>query len=238
MSVDPFEIPAAAWRRSFDEILQSYGHPGRPKQLSILLKLLPIVLRLRSYTEWHRKAGLDPVDVLNPPQPGPYQGVPLGGIGGGSIGRGWRGDFRRWQLRPGNYSHRVVWADQFSLWVQRPEEAPRAQVLFPGSPPDNSLSAWQWNLAPQGASYRALFPRAWSLYEQPLPGIRLTCRQVSPVIPHNYQESSYPCAEFRWKVENTAAQDGHVSLMFSFQNSAGTLNDVAGGHSNHHFSQE
>jgi non-lysosomal glucosylceramidase len=42
------------------------------------------------------------------------------------------------------------------------------------------------------ATYHALFPRAWTVYEQPLPGIRLTCRQLSPVIPHNYRESSYP----------------------------------------------
>lgn len=33
---------------------------------------------------------------------GPYAGVPCGGIGGGCIGRGYRGDFRRWSLFPGN----------------------------------------------------------------------------------------------------------------------------------------
>ena len=31
-------------------------------------------------------------------------GVPVGGIGSGSIGRGWCGDFGRWQLFPGNFS--------------------------------------------------------------------------------------------------------------------------------------
>ena len=34
--------------------------------------------------------------ALEPPNPGPYSGVPLGGLGGGNIGRGYRGDFRRW----------------------------------------------------------------------------------------------------------------------------------------------
>ena len=34
--------------------------------------------------------------ALEPPNPGPYSGVPLGGLGGGNIGRGYRGEFRRW----------------------------------------------------------------------------------------------------------------------------------------------
>ncbi len=29
-------------------------------------------------------------------------GVPIGGIGAGTIGRGWRGDFVKWQIFPGN----------------------------------------------------------------------------------------------------------------------------------------
>ena len=36
-----------------------------------------------------------------PPNPGAYAGVPCGGMGSGGIGRGYRGDFRRWSLLPG-----------------------------------------------------------------------------------------------------------------------------------------
>ncbi len=39
-------------------------------------------------------------------------GAPLGGIGGGSITRGWRGDFCRWQLNPGMYHYKTVIANQ------------------------------------------------------------------------------------------------------------------------------
>ena len=42
-------------------------------------------------------------------------GVPLGGIGCGSIGRGWKGDFNRWQLTPGMYNYTYVEANQVSL---------------------------------------------------------------------------------------------------------------------------
>ena len=44
-------------------------------------------------------------------------GVPLGGIGCGSIGRGWKGDFNRWQLTPGMYNYTYVEANQVSLVI-------------------------------------------------------------------------------------------------------------------------
>lgn len=42
-------------------------------------------------------------------------GVPMGGIGGGTVGRSWRGDFNSFQLKPGVYTNRTVWADQVSF---------------------------------------------------------------------------------------------------------------------------
>lgn len=53
---------------------------------------------------------------------GPIMGVPIGGIGGGSIGRGWRGDFVKWQVGPaGMMQVQRVDADQFSLFVESGE---------------------------------------------------------------------------------------------------------------------
>jgi len=54
------------------------------------------------------------------------------------------------------------------------------------------MRGWKWGLPPSTASYHALYPRAWTIYDDPLPQIRLTCRQVSPVIPHDYRDSSLP----------------------------------------------
>jgi non-lysosomal glucosylceramidase len=36
------------------------------------------------------------------------KGAPIGGIGGGSIGRSFSGDFCRFQLVPGIYEHETV----------------------------------------------------------------------------------------------------------------------------------
>jgi non-lysosomal glucosylceramidase len=84
-------------------------------------------------------------------------------------------------------------------------------------------------------TYHALFPRAWTVYEEPVPGLKLTCRQVSPVIPHDYRDSSLPVAVFVWTVENTGTDQAEVALMFSFQNGTGGPNDFAGGHRNRPF---
>ena len=53
----------------------------------------------------------------------------------------------------------------------------------------------------------------------------LLCRQVSPFIPHNYKESSYPCAAFEWFIENKHAEAVEVVLMFTFQNGIAEPND-------------
>ncbi len=225
------DIPPVAWRRRLDAVLTSPGRPSRPPLMEIV-KLLPLMLRLQQHLRHERSLGREPENPFTPPVPGAIQGVPLGGIGGGSITRGWRGDLCRWQLRPGHPQHGTVWADQFSVRAERPGQAPQAQVLYPGRPPGNRLSSWRWNLPGDRATYHALFPRAWTVYEEALPGLRLTCRQISPVIPHNYRESSLPVAIFAWNIENLGPDPARVSLLFTFQNGNGADNDSAGGHAN------
>lgn len=106
-------------------------------------------------------------------------------------------------------------------------------MLNPDQPKEDTLQSWGWGLDESKITYRALFPRAWHDYQAPVEGINLSCRQISPVIPHNYQESSYPVSTFVWTVENTGENDAEVALMFAFQNGTGGENDRAGGHSNH-----
>jgi len=44
---------------------------------------------------------------------------------------------------------------------------------------------------------------------EPDPEIKITCRQISPFIPHNYRESSFPAAVFTFTV-----QFGFLVLLF------------------------
>jgi non-lysosomal glucosylceramidase len=229
-------IPEAAWKRRLDQKLERIGRPSTRLSPRLLAMMLPMILRLRSQLRRDKAAGREP--VFNPfvsHSPGPYMGVPLGGIGGGSITRGWRGDFRRWQFRPGIYHYQPVFADQFSIYMQQQGESPQVQTLFPGQPKNGNLSTWKWRMNPECATYHALFPRAWTVYDCPLPDVRLTCRQMSPVIPHNYRESSFPIGVFTWSIENLSSKPATISLMFTFQNGIGVPNDLAGGHYNQPF---
>ena len=127
-------------------------------------------------------------------------------MGGGTIGRGWRGDFRRWSHPPGfsfTIDPCVPTSFRFSS-SEGGEPCPQPDTFTPVKPDDGILSNGIGEWIRRCATYHGLFPRAWTTYENPLPGVRLTCKQVSPVIPHNYKESSFPVAVFEWTVENTS----------------------------------
>jgi len=164
---------------------------------------------------------------------GAWQGAPLGGLGAGSIGRSYRGDFARWHLAPGEDRMNPVWADAFSVRVARPGQEPTARVLLPGKT-GRALAAWDWSYPATGGTYAALYPFAWYGYDPAAAGVTLQSRQFSPVIPGNYRESSYPVALFEWTVTNEAATPAAVSLLFTWENPLGW--DGAGGaagNSNH-----
>ena len=59
-------------------------------------------------------------------------GVPLGGIGSGTIGRSYRGGFCRYQITPGIYEYNTVSANQFIFTLQSEDGSVFYQkVLFP-----------------------------------------------------------------------------------------------------------
>ena len=67
----------------------------------------------------HRLPNIDLLNALNVPQ---IYGVPLGGIGCGTIGRGYKGEFCRSSLIPGRINYNVGVADQvliiwYALWI-------------------------------------------------------------------------------------------------------------------------
>ncbi len=162
---------------------------------------------------------------------GPWGGVPLGGLGAGSIGRTHRGDFARWHLDVGRHRFETVPADQFSVFVAR-GGAHSAHVLSTIRP--ETLPAWNWDLPEGAGTYHGLFPNAWFEYDWDELPVRLTQRQFSPVIPGNYRESSYPVGIFEWQIENPGPDPVTVGLMFSWLNDIGRDRgqDRRGGHRN------
>ena len=52
---------------------------------------------------------------------------------------------------------------------------------------------------------------------------------------HISQDTSLPAAVFIWEVENNGDEEVEVAIMFTFQNSDGTLNEGSSGHYNESF---
>ena len=88
-----------------------------------------------------------------------------------------------------------------------------------------SIRSWNWGLEPSSVEYEALFPQAWTRYDQPLPHLFVTSKQVSPIIPNNYTDTSLPTCVFEFTITNNhpKEKDIEVSLMFTFQNGLSPL---------------
>jgi non-lysosomal glucosylceramidase len=171
---------------------------------------------------------------------GEWAGVPIGGLGTGSIGRTYRGDVSRWHLEVGQHRFEPVAADGFALYVgpaadddvadrqdaARDRDDPRAEdgraiVLSALRPTD--LPAWGWDLPIGHGTYHALFPRAWQTFEPDdleLP-IRVAGEQLSPVIAGDLERSALPVGVFEWWVENTGPDRQTVGLLFTWADPPG-----------------
>lgn len=102
-------------------------------------------------------------------------------------------------------------------------EASKTKCQLPNcsSRPRQPLSTWHSNIEDARCSYTGLYPRSWTEYDLSHYGVRLICRQISPVIPHEYKESSLPCAVFVWSAQNVCDQERKVSITFTFKNGTG-----------------
>ncbi len=171
---------------------------------------------------------------------GPWHGMPLGGFGAGCIGRSPRGDFNLWHIDGGEHIFNSLPACQFSVFEECGGKK-QAFALCTEPPTDGSLSSWKWypaegrlaadfvtdvtdgvketNLNSSG-SYYALYPRSWFVYENVFYS-ELSCEQFSPILPNNYQESSYPVAMFEWVAHNPTDAPITLSIMLTWENIVG-----------------
>jgi non-lysosomal glucosylceramidase len=151
---------------------------------------------------------------------GPWHGAPLGGFGAGCIGRSPRGDFNLWHLDGGEHLFRNLPACQFSVC----EQGTGAYALSTQPPEDDSLTTWQWYPAStpdqDTGEYAALYPRSWFVYRNVF-NAELSCEQYTPILPQDYQVTSYPVALFRWTAHNPTDKPLTLSILLTWQNTAG-----------------
>lgn len=146
---------------------------------------------------------------------------PAGGIGAGSYEWTMSGNFRYWFLKSGWMVDDTVWADQFHVFMKQGNKV-LAQTLSTSAPPSGALQSWKWKYPAGKGSYYALFPKSGFSYEsnKSFP-VKLAVTQFSPVIAHNYRETSYPLAVYKWIAENPSGQPAEVSVMLTWQNMIG-----------------
>jgi non-lysosomal glucosylceramidase len=153
---------------------------------------------------------------------GYWQGVPVGGLGAGTFSRSYRGDFARWHIKAAVHKYELVYTNQFAMYQRSEGDAHGyAQALMNGHPPHGELSSWQWDYPVGAGNYYALFPKAWFDYSNVKFPAHVTLEQLSPILPNNYRESSYPVAVYRWHAENPTNKPVVVSLLLSWTNMSG-----------------
>jgi len=177
-------------------------------------------------TSWKRKIG-EPLDnpgevkVIGPEgglpnfNDGYWQGMPLGGFGAGTFSQTYRGDFSRWHLETGKHVYKTIFPCQFGIY-----ENGNAFILNDYKPEDGSLGSW--NFKKQEGTYHALYPRAFFEYKD----LKLVLEQFSPIIPHNYQETSYPVAIFRWHISNPSSKERKISILLSWESIFGSSKNL------------
>lgn len=226
-----YQVPPFGWRICLAHEFTEKRKPFQANNVSLRNMIKHIGMGLRYLQWWYRKTQVEKktpfIDMINSVPLRQIYGCPLGGIGGGTITRGWRGQFCRWQLNPGMYQHRTVIADQFTVCLRREGQTVYQQVLSLERP--SVLHSWNWGLCGYFAFYHALYPRAWTVYQLPGQNVTLTCRQITPILPHDYQDSSLPVGVFVWDVENEGDEALDVSIMFSMRNGLGGGDDAPGG---------
>lgn len=125
---------------------------------------------------------------------GYFLGMPLGGFGGGTLAQTFNGDFSVWHLEPGKHVYKNLSSCHFGI-----SEGGKTIILN--------------NAGKQSGTYYALYPTAYFEY----PELNIIQEQFSPIIPHNYKETSYPIAVFKWHVSNPDKKERELSIFWSWE---------------------
>ncbi|XP_048331813.2 uncharacterized protein LOC107421441 isoform X1 [Ziziphus jujuba] len=238
--VDPGKPASLTWQRKLNY------NGNMPSEFNVSFKesmhMISMGFRLWRYGKEEAANGRLPIfDMFTKRSVTCHHGIPLGGIGAGSIGRSYRGEFQEFQLFPLTFEDSPVLANQFSVFVSRPNGEKFSTVLCSRSPEvpkeakSPGIESWDWNMNAEKCTYHALYPRAWTIYDgTPDPELEIVSRQVSPFIPHNYKESSFPVSVFTFTLSNKGRTSANVTLNFTWANSVGGDS----GNSGHHFNSK
>ena len=152
-------------------------------------------------------------------------GVPLGGIGTGSITRASDGRFSRWTFAPGGPRSFHLPANGFVLWA-RPEGGQATCRALQPKPGNGGFGPIAFEDDAPG--WAGLFPLAWHDHGA-VGGVAAECVSFSPVIVGDPAVSALPVAVFRWQLRNRGPRAAEASLVFHFANMNGAFDAADDG---------
>ncbi|KAF2368615.1 Glycosyl-hydrolase family 116 N-terminal [Trinorchestia longiramus] len=126
-------LPKYGFKVNFDYSFPKKWSPYAVPPVNMLVELVPFFFRyMKHFVSSAFKSKKPFIDGLRLITSKNMYGVPLGGIGCGTIGRGFRGEFCRFQVTPGTVDFNTAVADQFILTVRSEQgETLLQKVLSP-----------------------------------------------------------------------------------------------------------
>lgn len=158
---------------------------------------------------WTRPIGNHPAGATGRTK----RGVPLGGVGAGNFMYNLCGTFGPWEFKNGYHEEKFLPQAALHLFEQVHGNPPKITTLAT----EDVLSGWN-KLQVGSGTYYALYPKAWLVYSGNTSDVSL--KQFTPIIPHNYRETSYPVSIFQFKLSNPGSDTLNLALMFTFPNAA------------------
>lgn len=223
-------IPKYGWSRDASDVFPDPRNQNLRPSFSQIIHLIPLALRYALHflsKLWQgRKPPIDQIRMLTGKA---IYGVPCGGIGAGTIGRGFRGEFCRFQLNPGMYSYDTVWANAFHIRIRQNGTTVFQSVLGSRTSDEGGRKEgkhWDYAIPDEHIHYHALYPQSWTTFELPQFQLKVIGRQISPFIPHDYRDSCLPVTYFEWTVENLGDNEYEVSVAMTWKNGWGTKEDA------------
>lgn len=145
-------------------------------------------------------------------------GIPLGGIGAGTVELRDDGLFHDWQIF-GNWRHEEMhlsFDDAFFTFRARPENGEPGKWALSTEPRAGLQPASE-------ISYSGRFPFAHLSYRLPDSPCAVKLTAFSPFIPHDSKNSGIPAAVFEFEIQNTTNERCEVSVALHLRNPAGVL---------------
>ncbi len=157
---------------------------------------------------WSRTIGDIPVGTASNDV---NRGIALGGFGAGAFMYNFSGSFGPWVDEIGDYNPMRLPGAAFHIYEDNGGTTTVKCLAV------DTMYASTWDkIAIGDGTYYALQPRGWAVYN--CFASEVESQFFSPIIPHNYRETSYPVAVWQFALSNPTAVETEISVMLTWPN--------------------